>query len=78
VEPLTIPTAVIPSNGTLRPFGVVPGTLEVAWRKQKGIGPVNALSSGEWRRHLESVSDRAGRADNRMVSPKWNCMHSRM
>jgi hypothetical protein len=37
VEPLTIPTAVIPSSGALRPFGVVPGTLGVAWRKQKGI-----------------------------------------
>ena len=37
VEPLTIATAVIPSNGALRPFGVVPGTLGVAWRKQKGI-----------------------------------------
>lgn len=37
VEPLTIATAVIPSSGALRPFGVVPGTLGVAWRKQKGI-----------------------------------------
>jgi hypothetical protein len=37
VEPLMIATAVIPSNGSLRPFGVVPGTLGVAWRKQKGI-----------------------------------------
>jgi hypothetical protein len=37
VEPLTIATAVIPSNGSLRPFGVVPGTLGVAFRKQKGI-----------------------------------------
>jgi hypothetical protein len=32
-----IPTAVIPSNGSLKPFGVLPGTLGVAWRKQKGI-----------------------------------------
>lgn len=38
VEPLTIATAVIPSSGALRPFGVVPGTLGVAFRKQKGIG----------------------------------------
>jgi hypothetical protein len=37
VEPLTIATAVIPSSGTLRPFGVLPGTLGVAWRRQKGI-----------------------------------------
>jgi hypothetical protein len=37
VEPLTVATAVILSSGALRPFGVVPGTLGVAWRKQKGI-----------------------------------------
>jgi hypothetical protein len=37
VDPLTIATAVIPSNGALRPFGVVPGTLGVAWRKRTGI-----------------------------------------
>jgi hypothetical protein len=37
VEPLTIATAVIPSSGALRPFGVVPGTLGVAWRKRMGI-----------------------------------------
>ena len=37
VDPLTIATAVIPSSGALRPFGVVAGTLGVAWRKQKGI-----------------------------------------
>ncbi len=37
VEPLTIATAVIPSSGALRPFGVVSGTLGVAFRKQKGI-----------------------------------------
>lgn len=37
VEPLTIATAVIPSSGVLRPFGVVPGTLGVAWRKRVGI-----------------------------------------
>ena len=37
VEPLAIATAVIPSSGSLRPFGVVPGTLGVAFRKQRGI-----------------------------------------
>jgi hypothetical protein len=37
VEPLTVASAVIPSSGVLRPFGVVPGTLGVAFRKQKGI-----------------------------------------
>jgi hypothetical protein len=37
VEPLTIATAVIPSSAALRTLGVVPGTLGVAWRKQKGI-----------------------------------------
>jgi hypothetical protein len=37
VEPLTVASAVIPSRGTLKPFGVVPGTLGVAFRKQKGI-----------------------------------------
>ena len=36
VDPLTIATAVIPSNA-LRAFGVVPGTLGVAWRRQTGI-----------------------------------------
>src|SRR2546426_3699707 len=37
VEPLSIATAVIPSSGALRPFGVVPGTLGVAWRRRTGI-----------------------------------------
>jgi len=37
LDPLAIATAVIPSSGPLRPFGVVAGTLGVAWRKQKGI-----------------------------------------
>jgi hypothetical protein len=37
VEPLTIATAVVPSSGALQPFGVVPGTLGVAFRKQKGF-----------------------------------------
>jgi hypothetical protein len=36
VEPLLIATAVIPARA-MRPLGVVPGTLGVAWRKQKGI-----------------------------------------
>lgn len=36
MDPLTIATAVIPSNA-LRAFGVVPGTLGVAWRRQTGI-----------------------------------------
>ena len=37
VEPLTIATAVVPSSGALKPFGVIPGTLGVAWRQQKRI-----------------------------------------
>jgi hypothetical protein len=37
VEPLTIATAVIPSSAALRALGVVPGTLGVAFRRQKGI-----------------------------------------
>jgi hypothetical protein len=37
IEPLTIATAVIPSSGALQPFGIVPGTLGVAWRKRTGI-----------------------------------------
>lgn len=37
VDPLTIATAVIPRSGALKPFGVVPGTLGVAWRRGKNI-----------------------------------------
>jgi hypothetical protein len=37
VDPLAIATAVVPASGVLGPFGVAPGTLGVAWRKQKGI-----------------------------------------
>jgi hypothetical protein len=37
VDPLTIPSAVIPSNGALKQFGVVPGTFGAAWRSRTGI-----------------------------------------
>lgn len=37
VDPLTVASAVIPSSGALRPHGVTPGTLGVAWRRSTGI-----------------------------------------
>jgi hypothetical protein len=68
VDPLTIATAVIPSKGRLEPFGVVPGTLGVAWRKQKGIavpfivsdvGPAIGEGSPALARRLAGLPPRA-------------------
>lgn len=37
VDPLTVASAVIPSSGALKPFGITTGTLGVAFRRKTGL-----------------------------------------
>lgn len=69
VDPLVVASAVIPSSGVLTPFGVVPGTLGVAYRAKTGravpfivsdLGPRVGEGSPALARRLAGLEPKAG------------------